>query len=312
MNHLNYTNNENICNSNVILNQKLDDLSELKSQASTIKTMTKFASFSNEDFLSQQQQSPSMIMSANTNNQDFDYKNRFQSYAFNQTQSQQPQSRNIPMFNETDSNYSYTSYAYPPTNNMNYQFNTISNQYSTYAYQPNYVKNENFNLQLSESPSSLSSSSSSLSSSTNINMDSNYHVKSSQVSYLIDPHIQQQQMPLQQQHNSYFNEDLTKLNQPLRTSSSSSLSSTQSNNYVKQQPAQKAIQQSELQNLNNQMVKSDPEVSTLEESCNENNTSQTSTSAVKPPVIYAWMKKVHLNNTGKLQKFSNFVFSVWV
>jgi hypothetical protein len=133
------------------------------------------------------------------------------------------------------------------------------------------------------------------------------------MSYLVDQQ--------QQQHNSYFSEDLTKLTQPLRTSSSSSLSSTQSNNYSKQQPQQQQLPQTtqnqpiDLQLQSTQTAFNKPdltlnETSNLEEPTNENNNISTSAStAAKPPVLYAWMKKVHLNNSSKF--ILNFKYCVF-
>ena len=301
MNHLNYSNNnENICmNNHLIINQKLDENSDIK----PVKTMSQ-KQYSCDDY----QQQTGLIHQ----NQEFNYLNKanhFQTYS--EQLIQQP-IRNLNMFEiNTDSNhmpnqsYNYALFNNNSNTNMVYPFNSMTSTYQQAyptSYQQNNFKNETFNLQLSESPSSLSSSSSVSSSSLNTDYVCVSKQMFSKVNDSTMPYLDQNQ-----QHNSYshFNEssmiDLNKhiqQQQPAhRTSSSSSISSLSAQSFTKQLQTNVSISinQTVVSDIKPKMSTTLNETSVLEET-NENSSPG---SGSAKPVIYAWMKKVHLNNSSK-------------
>ena len=234
-------------------------------------------------------------------------------------------------FNSTSNNTGPNTFVYSNTYTGNYP-------HHHHHHHPNQVPasvkgtNDNFNLNLqSTSPSStnssLSSTSSISSSSSNNNINnnnSNQYLGSSQISieqfqdlknqkneYLNFNQIDQQASRLLINQSIAYNHTINNLEpilgtksivtnniqlQPQRTSSSSSsISSSSSNSYKKNKTT-------EFNNKNNTQLSTrefgaDVKNESFEES-NENVCNNGSSK--KKPVIYAWMKKVHLNNSSKL------------
>jgi hypothetical protein len=286
MNHLNYSNNnENICSNHL----------DLRSN-----TMKQYSQNLCEDYITQQN---GMILhpqlQQHHHHQDYNKLNTYSSQLVSQ-------SSTIPMFqNENDltvptqtyNNYnslfainnntttsttttssinnstSYSYHSHQTAPNSYYLNNSYHQQYNSGSINKNL--NENFNLHLSDSPSSLSSSSSSSSSSNND------HIQLKQNQYLVEQH----------NNTTYFNETNDNKSLPFKSNDITIM-----NNQTLTPPINLKTEQ--MAHVNTTILNESSSV--LEES-NENNTSNNSSNNVKPPIIYAWMKKIQNNS-------SNFLF----